>query len=114
MERRRNSPETAENVARMLAEEKFHRQLPKLARQAITEFGWGIERWLAECRAAWEWEWREHKKRLCKERSAPLRQAIQAEEQAEGRWQAQQKTIAHQEKLGRAREARRKEKGTSG
>jgi hypothetical protein len=55
MERRRNSPETAAAVARMMAEEKFHRQLRKLARYAISELGWDLGRWEAECRNAFQW-----------------------------------------------------------
>jgi hypothetical protein len=44
MERRRNSPETKEWVRRQMAEEKYNKQLQKLAKRAIVELGWGLER----------------------------------------------------------------------
>jgi hypothetical protein len=34
-------------------EEKFHRKLRRLAREAIDVHGWDLARWVAECRDAW-------------------------------------------------------------
>jgi hypothetical protein len=58
MQRRRNSPEAkaaaALAAAQDSAEDRFHARLKRLAKQAIVEFGWSLERWVAKCRDAWE------------------------------------------------------------
>jgi hypothetical protein len=54
LNRRRKSPETAAAIARDRAEERFEARLKRLAKQAIAEFGWSLERWVAKCRDAWE------------------------------------------------------------
>jgi hypothetical protein len=110
MERRRNSPETKAAIARDRAEDRFHARLKKLAKRAIIEFGWSLERWEAKCRDGWEWaHWQwgrdKSKRHPLYQKLLAEKKALRESEDAEIRWKAHLKELDHQEKLRKAREA---------
>jgi hypothetical protein len=116
LNRRRNSPETKAAIERDRAETRWVARFKKLAKRAIIEFGWDLNRWVTECCEAWEWEREVHKIRVFKEAVAqsPKHKAHEAERIAEIRWQAHIKKLDHQEKLAKKRQAHRAEGEASG